>query len=248
MAKLHELLAAESTVKAQADKVRADLSNTFDKKRHLFGEKIVTFVPNTEGAAPVTEEQSDLQSTVRTELRWISDLWAKAVDAAYQIAESNMAARADVVLDNGTVLLKNMPATALLELEKRAGEIHALVTTIPTLDPAKGFKPDSDKGQGIFKAREVTKTRTKKTIRPIVKYEATKEHPAQVDLINEDLPIGTIREQEWSGLITPAEKADMLTRAEELRRALKTARSRANEATAATDKVASKLFSYVFGS
>lgn len=245
MAKLHELLAAEGTVKTQADTCRSDLLNTFDKKKHLFGEKIVTFLPSADGAQTVTEEQSDLQSTVKTELKWIAGIWSKALDAAYQIAESNMGARADVVLDNGTILMKAVPATALLELEKRAGEIHALAKSIPTLDPAKGFRPDPDRGDGIYKAREEMRTRTKKITRPIVKYEATKEHPAQVDF--EDVPIGIIRAQEWSGLITPAEKADILTRAEELRRALKTARSRANEADAATGVVGKQLFDYVFG-
>lgn len=33
MAKLHELLAAEGTAKGQAEKCRADLLITFDKKR-----------------------------------------------------------------------------------------------------------------------------------------------------------------------------------------------------------------------
>lgn len=246
MGKLHELLAAESTVKAQADKCRGDLMHTFDKKQHLFREKTITFQPTTENAVPVTEEQSDLQTTVKSELRWLGDIWVKALDAAFQIAESNTAARADVVLDNGAVLLTQVPATALLELEKRASEIQALVAAIPQMDSAKSFKPDPDRGDGIFRAREVTKWRTKKVTRPIVKYEATKEHPAQVDLINEDVVIGQIREQEWSGLITPAEKADMLNRAEELRRAFKTARSRANEAPAATVTIGKALFTYVF--
>lgn len=246
MAKLHELLAAEGTVKTQADKTRTDLINTFDKKKHHFSQKVVSFVPNTEGAEKVTEEQLDLQTTVKQELKWIADIWTKAIDAAFQIAESNMQARADVILDNGTYLVRSVPATALLELEKRAAEIQALVAAIPTLDPAKGFKPDPDQGDGVYKAREVVKTRTKKTIRPIIKYEATKEHPAQVDLINEDIPVGTIREQEWSGLLTTAEKGEMLARAEEVRRALKTARSRANEAEASKATVADPLFSYVF--
>src|SRR5215510_13480155 len=117
MAKLHELLAAEGTVKTQADKVRTDLINTFEKKRHLFGEKIVTFTPNTEGAVAVTEEQSDLQATVKKELSWIADIWSKSIDVAYQVSQSNMDARADVVLDDGTILLKNVPAIALLDLE-----------------------------------------------------------------------------------------------------------------------------------
>lgn len=248
MGKLHELLAAEGTAKTQADKCRGDLLATFEKKRHLFGETRVTFVPNTEGATAVTEQQSDLQSTVRSELGWITDIWSKSLDAAYQVAESNMSARADVVLDNGTILLTQVPATALLELEKRAGEMHALIMAIPTLDPAKGFVLDGERGKWIYRAREVHKTRTKKIQKPVVLYEATKEHPAQVQLVSEDVPVGTIHEQEWSGLITPAEKADMLNRAEELRRAFKTARARANEATASTAKVGDALLKYVFGS
>lgn len=247
MAKLHELLAAEGTVKTQADKCRSDLMNTFEKKRHLFGEKLVTFQPNTEGASAVTEEQSDLQSTIPSELKWIAEIWAKAIDAGFQIAESNMSARADVVLDNGTVLMRDVPATALLELEKRASDIHALVSAIPTLDPAKGFKPDPDRGAHVYRARDVQKRRTKKVEEFIVVVPPTEQHPAQIAKQVKDIDTGTISEQEWSGLITPAEKADMLARAEELRRSLKTARSRANETTAATAKIGAPLLSYVFG-
>lgn len=246
MAKLHELLAAEGPVKAQADKCRTELLATFEKKRHLFEKKVVTFTSNAEGAAPATESQSELNSTVPVELAWIGGIWSKAIDAAYQVAESNMGARADVILEDGTKLLEAVPATALLELEKRASEIFALISGIPTLDPAKGFTPDSTEGKGISKAREVVKIRTQKKVRPLVKYEATKEHPAQVELVSEDVPVGTVREQEWSGLITPGQKADMLARAEELRRALKQARARANDAPAATTKIADKLFGYVF--
>lgn len=246
MAKLHELLAAEGTAKSQADKCRSDLLNTFDKKRHLFGEKVVTFTPTNEGAA-VTEEQSEMQSTVPSELKWIAGIWSKAMDATYQIAESNMGARADVTLDDGTVLFRDVPATALLELEKRAAEIHALVNAIPTLDPAKGFKSDEARGAHVFRARDVSKKRTKKIEDFVVVVPATEQHPAQVAKINKDIDVGTISEQEWSGLITPAEKADMLNRAEELRRAFKTARSRANEAPAATAKIADPVFKFVFG-
>lgn len=247
MAKLHELLAADSTAKAQSDKCRSDLLNTFEKKRHLFGEKNVTFQPSEEGALAVTEDQSDLQTTVRSELKWLAEIWARSLDVDYQIAESNMEARADVVMDDGSTLLRDVPATALLELEKRAGEMHALVSAIPTLDPAKGFRLDADKGAGIYRSREVNKTRTKKMQKPLVLYPATPEHPAQTQLITEDVSIGTIREQEWSGLLTPADKADMLSRAEALRRALKQARSRANEAAAVGDRVGDLLLAYVFG-
>lgn len=246
--KLHELLAVEGPLKTQAEKTRTDLAATFDKKRHLFTEKIVTFAPSEEGAPTVREEQLDLQSTIVHELGWIAGIWAKALDAAYQIAEANTAARADVVLENGTVLLSNVPATALLELEKRAEEIRELVAAVPTLDPAKGFQPDEARGKSIYRAREHETTRTKKTQQALVLYEATKEHPAQVKEISIDVPVGKIKTQEWSGLITPAQKADMLDRAEQVKRAVKQARSRANATEIDINKkIGGALLSFVFG-
>lgn len=246
MPKLHEILAVETNLENQANKCRTDLMNTFEKKRHLFEEKRIVFQPNTEGAPAVTEHQSDIQSTVTKELVWIQAHIAKALDASYQVAEANTSARADVVLDDdaNTVLLKGVPATSLLELEKRIAEIHALVAAIPTLDPAKGFTFDSQRN--VYKAREVVKSRTKKAARVIVKYEATKEHPAQTEIITEDVPVGTIQEQEWSGLVSPSEKAELIDRVERLARAVRRARSRANEVEVGNHKIGNKLLKYVF--
>lgn len=244
--KLHELLAAEGTVKSQADKCRTDLLSTFDKKKHLFGEKRVTFQSNVEGTPAVTEEQSDLQTTVPKELRWIADIWSKALDVAFSIDMGNVVAKADVLLDDGSVLVAGVPATALLQLEKRANEIHAFIAAIPTLDPAKGFKTDADRGADVYVAREDNKNRTKKVEKYIVVVPPTEQHPAQTAKAVEDVVIGTIKTQEWSGLITPAEKADMLNRAEEVRRAFKTARSRANDVKVEAAKIGGTVFSYVF--
>jgi len=244
--KLHELLAAEGTVKSQADKCRTDLLATFDKKKHLFGEKRVTFQSNVEGTPAVTEEQSDLQTTVPKELKWIADIWSKALDVAFSIDRGNVVAKADVLLDDGTVLVKDVPATALLQLEKRANEIHAFIQAIPTLDPAKGFKVDADRGTDIYVAREDNKNRTKKVEKYIVVVPPTVEHPAQTAKAVEDVVVGTIKTQEWSGMITPADKADMLNRAEEVRRAFKTARSRANDVKIDAEKIGGTVFAYVF--
>src|SRR5262245_56093581 len=245
MAKLHELIAANGTAKAQADKCRADLLNTFDKKRHHFGQKLVTFTPSEGDGGTVTEEQSDLVTTVRQELAWLACIWTKALDLSHQVNEANTRGIADVVLDDGTVLLKGVQGTSLLELEKRVSEMHALVSAIPTLDPAKGFSPDEQRGTDIHKSREVTKTRTRKAQRPLVLYPATTEHPAQTQLITEDIPVGTIREVEWSGLLTVAQKGDMLERVENLKRAVLTARCRANEVEAKDTAVGATLLGYV---
>lgn len=246
MAHLHELLAVESSLEGQAAKCRSDLINTFEKKRHLFEEKTVIFAPLAEGEKEVVESQLDIQSTVPKELDWLSGHIIKALDISFQVAEANTKARADVVLEDDTILLKNLPATALLELEKRVGEIRDLVNAIPTLDPAKSFAPDPNRNN-IYKAREITKNRTKKTQKVIIKYEATKEHPAQTELVSEDAVVGKIREIEWSGLITPGQKANLLNRVDILSRAVRRARSRANEVEVDNNqKIGAVLIGYLF--
>lgn len=248
MAKLHELLAVSTNLENQAEKTTTDLLGTFEKKRHLFGEKRVTFTANTEGAAPVTEEQSDIQSTIGKEVSWISGILAKVFDVGHQIDMANTTAKADVVVEDGETILKDIPATSLLQLEKRLKAVHGLAVAIPTLDPAKGFSQDSSREKGVFKAREVSKHRTKKTAKAFVSYEATKEHPAQVQVFNEDVAIGSILEQEWSSLITPATKSDILERVDALTRAVKRARARANELDldVAGNKIGKKLLDYIF--
>lgn len=250
MTKLHELLAVDSNMKKQADSTRSDLMNTFDKKKHHFTQKLVTFEPVEDGAPPVTEEQLDLQTTVKKELVWISDHITRSLDVSYQVAIANTTAKADVVLEGGETLLKAVPATSLLELEKRVNEVRELVAAIPTLDPAKGFSLDKDRGADIFVARDSIRVRTKKIQEPLVLAPATDKHPAQVQLVSKDVASGNVKTQEWSGMLTTADKGDMLDRVEALARAIKKARARANETEIdpSANKIGKALLAYVFGS
>ena len=248
MPKLHELLAVETNVKGQATKTRTELMTTFEKKRHLFEETRKTFEPNLDGAQTEVVEQKDIQSTVKQEIDWISRYLAKALDVAYQVDVANTLAKADVVTEDGDILLKEVPATALLQLEKRVKEVQELITAIPTLDPAKGFKPDADRGFGYFRARDVRKEKTRKEDKPITIAKATDKHPEQAVLKTYDVPIGHLLEQEWSSLITPAKKAELLDRVEILFRAVTKARAKANETSVEVEnnKIGTALLDFVF--
>jgi hypothetical protein len=61
--------------------------------------------------------------------------------------------------------------------------------------------------------------------------------------------VGTILEQEWSSLITPAKKAELMDRSEQLIRAVQKARSRANEQTIEDPKgtaVGAAIYGWLF--
>lgn len=248
MTKLHELLAVEGDLRTQAESCRGDLKNTFEKKSHHFTKKVVTFKSNAEGMPDKVESQLELQTTVHKELAWIGEKLAKAIDVGHQIDTANTQATADVTLDDGTILLKSVPATSLLRLEHRVGEIRDLIHAIPTLDPAKGFQLAPTEGSGVFQARDEEKPRTEKKFDFVVMVPATKEHPAQVKELMRDVPTGRVLTQEWSTLITVADKGDMLDRVELLLRAIKKARAVANalEVDVKGNKIGDVVLDYVF--
>lgn len=250
MAKLHELLAVNNNLAAQLDKTSGELRETFEKKRHHFSEQVVAYHPFGEDTHEEVEKKLDLQTTVAAELKWISDFIVKSFDVSHQINVANTQAKANVVPDGFTEpLLSDVPAETLLQLEKRLVHVQNLIAAAPTLDPAKGFKLDTDRGAFVYKAFDDTKTRTKKTKRAIVLYDATVQHPAQTQLIDEDVPVGKIVTHEWSGMITPASKADMLARVETVIRAVKQARSRANdtEVDTSNQQIGRKLMDFILG-
>lgn len=246
--KLHELIAVRGSIRTQMVKVIADLTNTFEKKPHHFTARIKSFIPKGEEAAAKVEEHLELQTTIRKELAWIQSYLIKAIDISHAVNIGNTQAQADIILEDGAILALKVPATTLLELEDFLEEIRKFASHIPTLDPAKGFHPDSNASDGTYVAREVEKIRTQATKKVYVLYSATKEHPAQTQLVDEQVPIGTIREQEWSAMMTPAQKGNLLDRIEKLIRAVKQARSRANETEVmGPTKIGGLLLSYIFG-
>jgi hypothetical protein len=250
MSKLHEMLAVEGDLRTQSESCRADLKNTFAKKTQHFTKRVVTFKPLEEGKESKVEGQLDLQTTVSKELSWIGEKIAKSIDVGHQIDIANTGAMADVILESGKVLLNDVPTTSLLRLEHRIVELRDLLHAVPTLDPAKGFEVDPDEGKDIFKAKDDVRPRTEKTFDFRVMVPATDKHPAQVKELMLDKPIGTVVTQEWSSLITVADKGDMLDRVEEVLRAVKKARSRANdtELDVKQNKIGESIIKFVIGS
>jgi hypothetical protein len=83
--------------------------------------------------------------------------------------------------------------------------------------------------------------------RPITLYEATKEHPAQTQLITEDVIAGAWITIKYSGAIPAPRKKQLLGRIEKLSNAVKFAREQANAAEATDKKLGKEVFDFLFG-
>ena len=185
---------------------------------------------------------------------------ATATDGEEGIAQAN-AGRPDLILLdfvmpkmngyqvcralNESALLKDVPVTHLLFLEKQLVDIHTFVEKLPTLDPAEAwqYNPEVD----CFASDPYQTAKTKKVLKNHVKAEATKEHPAQVETYTEDVVVGYWTTVKFSGALPAREKNAILQRVRKLQEAVKSAREEANSVTVEPKKTGAEVFKYIFG-
>lgn len=156
----------------------------------------------------------------------------------------NTKAVSDVVLADGRVILKDVPVTSLLYLEKQLDDLKKFYATLPVLDVAKQW--NKDESNRVHKS-VTKKTRTKRKKVPLVLYEATDKHPAQTQLIEEDVIVGDYTSVETSGAITAAQRQQLLERVAQLRDAVVLARERANQTPVEQRKAGESLFKFLHG-
>jgi hypothetical protein len=242
MPKLNQIIAVQAGKKSQA---RETLTEAYQKvkKPDLLSGIVRTYQPRDEDGEPLPDERKMVQLKVNELIRTVARDLAEMFDVVATQDLANCQAKADVVVD-GRTLLSAVPVTHLLFLEKQLVDLRTFVDSLPVLDTAEDweYKPETD----CFVSRPSKSHRTKKVPRNHVKYEATKEHPAQVEMYMEDVWVGTWTTTRFSGAIPAAGKNAMLDRVRKLLDAVKSAREEANNLEVKPQKVAAALLPYVF--
>ncbi|MBU0550336.1 hypothetical protein KKF91_08000 [Myxococcota bacterium] len=250
--RIHEILAVEPEIKGNAERARSHTVEMFRSKQSHFNGMRRTFklfaVNEDQGetGGERLEAETRLVTTVMDELRIMLKAVGEAINIGYTIDEANTRGRADIVVDD-EVLLKGVPATFLLQLEKRLKEIRTVLKEIPCFDPIRLWTEDKGADrEHVLRAEPVVTIRKQRARKYNVMYEATKEHPAQVDVMEIDEPIGEIRAYDWTGMLAPRQKHQLIERLDALIQAVKAARARANEVEAEIERQLSKaLFDYL---
>ncbi len=243
MGKLHELLAVEGDLKAQAQRDTAAVKDIFEKGAGKFLGQVSVHKPASENDETFPPKISRVATTVDQELATVTASFGRWIDAAVQKEETNQEATAVLVFNSQEFLL---PATALLNLESKLLEIRMVYQAIPTNDVTASWKFDKDIGQFISDPPEVRRS-TKKIMRAFVASEATKEHPAQVETYNEDVLSGHTTITKQSGMITPNDKRERLERLNHLLQKVKQARQRANDIEATKFEIGKCIFDFING-
>jgi hypothetical protein len=242
MAKLNQIIAVEKGVKSKSFQDLTEAHHAVQKPALLSGISRV-YQPKDEEGEQLPPESTKVQVKTEEILRDMAASVTRLFDVTATKDWANCAARADVTVD-GRALLRDVPVTYLLFLEKQLTDLHTFVKKLPVLDAAESWTFDAS--ADCYRTEAVRTIRTKKVPRNHVKAEATEHHPAQVEVYYEDIPVGYWSTTKFSGAL-PAQRVHELTdRVEKLQAAVKFAREEANSAETTDQQVGDAVFGYLF--
>jgi hypothetical protein len=234
MGKMHELLAVEKAIVGNLNRDSEESIHVLKKSSNFLKEAKSKRHFAEDDKKLDEDSQTDIVTTVPDRITWHMGHLDKFLDIQVQKDTTNQKAVADVIID-GQVILTQVPATTLLMMETKLGvDLRKVFEAIPTLDANQPWEFDSM--QRLWKAEPPVTFVTKKTMKAVVLAPATDKHPAQVKEVSEDVPVAKITRTVYSGMITSAQKAELLGRLDTLVNAIKTARQRANAVEVASVK------------
>lgn len=241
--KLHQAVATEKALKPEAYKILTRLYQLAQKQDQFSGMQGV-YAPKTEQDEQLPPERKAVEQSVTDVVRQAISALIEPYDMTATVARGNQHATADLEVD-GRVILQDMPVQFYLFVEKQILDVKNFIEALPTLDPAEIWSPP-DANSGCYRAQPTQTVRTKKLPKTITKAEATKEHAAQVEIYHEDVPVGTWTRTKMSSALPVTEKRELLRRINALMVAVKQARELANSHEVEKQRVAAKLFDYIF--
>lgn len=241
MRKLNQIVAIEKGVKSR---VYSELSRRHkeSQKTEPFNGFSKTFRRKDEDGEDYPPENKKVTLVASVVLSELAELLTDLFDVTATKDWANCDARADVVVE-GRVLVAQAPVTYLLFLEKQLSDLRTFIEKLPTLDENEDWNPDPN--SHLFKTPRITTHKTKKSQRPIVLYDATEHHPAQTQLVTEDVIVGWWDTVKQSGAIPVPRQRALLGRVEKLLRAVKFAREEANGREVEDQKVGEALFAWL---
>lgn len=247
MGKLHELLAVEKDVENVAKNIMQETYVVFNKKPALFLGSHRKYQPFVDDDVNYPEEHQALTTTVPEKLDYMMRVVSLYYDVMLQKEMTNQEAKADLVID-GMILATDLPATFLLGLESRLRSLREVLAATPTLNVGIEWRKAEDKGKHVWATMHPEETlKTQRTTKSKVLYEATEHHPAQIDKWEETEAVGKYIKHVWSGMISPADKSDLLDRMDKLIMATKQARQRANSTEVTKVNIGNKIAQYLAG-
>ncbi len=191
-------------------------------------------------------EFKEVKSFVMQELALMRGYAETAVNAVATQDATNMAAKADLIVD-GETLQAGAGISHLLWLEKYLNEWRGYLAALPVLPSAKDWTPDTA-NPDLWKSAPETQPKTRKKTVALVLHPGTDKHPPQAVPNVEDVRIGRTVKTSHSGAITEERRRQLTDRCDKLILATRDAIARANQTPAVeVDGEGAAIMGYILG-
>lgn len=244
MPKLNQVNALVTGRKSETEKAVTEIYKVIQEEGLFHGFERAYKPNDEEQGERLPAESQRVQQQAAELIEQARAKWTELWDLTLTQDTGNQQARADVVVD-GRTLLKAVPVTYLLFLEKQVNDVETFLGKLPTPDPSEEWTHDP--AVGLLRSKPNQSIRTKKEPTRFEKAPATKEHPAQVEILHIDTPVGVWTKTLYSGCIPADEKNALMARARKLKDAIRVAREQANLTEVEPKKAGDPLFAYMLG-
>jgi len=239
--KLNQAIALVKDSKSRGESALTKVYHGIQNKALLAG-VVKTYKPRDEEGEKLPSEGTRLQVRVPSVLASAVGPLSRMFDLTATVDAGNQIASADIVVD-GVVVLKAVPVTTILFLEKKFVDLATVVAKLPTLDEAEEWEEGDD---GLsFKTVPSSKVRTKKVPRVLEKSPATDKHPAQVEVWHEDIVVGDWTTITFSGAISQKRQRELAKQVAKFQEALKIAREQANSELVTEREIGAEIFKFL---
>lgn len=241
MKRLSQVLAVEKQAKNKANDLGSETLSLF-KKQDMFTGWTKDFLPLNEDAEMLPSDNKPVIHSVTHKLHEWMKAYSELLDVTLTKDTGNLEAQGTITLGTKEVTL---PVTYLIWLEKQVFDLKQVLEALPVLDNTKQWRKDEASGQ--WRTEPARTSRYKKKKVPLVKYPATDKHPAQVDVIEEDVLQGHWSAVFSSTAVPQSAKDDLVSKVESLLKQVKEAREEANSKKVEDKKISNLLLSWLFG-
>lgn len=252
MAKLNAIIAIEKGEKTKAQTTVSTLYKT-SQKTELFEGFTKVYQKINEDAGDLPTESKRVQWTANDIIRQSLTAWSEILQITARKDWTNTKAIGTVKVNSGTadvpdlVIAKDVPVSYLIYMEKTLVDIRTLFNSLPILNESEEWTFDGN--TGLHKTDMIQTQRKERKKSALVLYPATDKHPAQTQIIEDDVLAGYWNNVKQSGAIPRTEKIALVERVNTLIKAVKVAREEANGCSEEkTPDVAQAIFGYILDS
>jgi hypothetical protein len=242
---LGQLIAVERALRQEDNNHGSRLKH--GAKESLFTGEVRTYKSHSENPPPSEHwpaQYKELQRRVEDDLDEARQYAVPAMNIVASKDATNTIAKADVIV-RGNTLLRDVPVSHLLWLEKYLTEYRGYFTALPVNKPDKEWTWSET--ERLWRSRLEETPRTDKVLSGVTLHPGSDKHPPVVQAVTKDVPIGLYQTIVLSGAISASRKKELLDKITEVILAVKDAIAVADRTPVVEVREGDAIFKFILG-